>query len=624
MTLLAGVGFSKVYGQEAKDDTTILRSPDQELKASFWLKTDRGIKSIHYQVFYKDRPVILDSETGIEMDNHLGQLALALTLDETKGWMDDLELKHVGHAARDTVWKPLYGERNRVRDRYNQVTLQFEKASNPDYQVHLIARAYNEGLAFRYYFPETPSGIYYHITGEKTEFTFPEHTRAWYEQWAQGPYSLQPLRDWPDESERPLTLELPGGLYTCLTEAEVVDYVRTKFALSEHKPNTVITSLYESVDKITYFHTPWRVIMVGEEPGELIENNDLILNLNHPNRIADPGWIRPGKIVRDVSLTNEGARAWIDFAAEHNLQYLLFDWKWYGPSFTFGSDAGTVDIDLDLPGIIEYGRQKGIGIWLYVNQQALLRQDHEIFPLYKKWGVKGVKYGFVQVGSHRWTNWLHESVQRAAENGLMVNIHDEFRTTGEQRTWPNILTVEGIRGNEEMPDATHNTILPFTRGVAGMGDYTICYYDDRIKTTHAHQLALGVIMFSPLQTLFWYDQASDYRGEQEIEFFEKLPTVWDNTRVLAGEIGEYVSIARRQGDKWFVGTITNNEARELELRLDFLEPGKKYRARLYGDDPGLGTRTNVAIEEQEVDASTVLEIKLVPSGGQAIIIENVE
>jgi alpha-glucosidase len=318
-----------------------------------------------------------------------------------------------------------------------------------------------------------------------------------------------------------------------------------------------------------------------------------------------------------MTLTNEGARACIDFAAAHNLQYILFDWKWYGPAFTFDSDARKVVADLDMKAIIDYGIKKDVGVWLYVNQQALVKQDYELFPLYKNWGVKGVKYGFVQVGSHRWTTWLHESVQRAAENQLMVNIHDEFRATGEQRTWPNLLTTEGIRGNEEMPDANHNTILPFTRGISGAGDYTICYYSNKIKTTHAHQLALGVVNYSPLQTLFWYDKPSDYQSEPEIEFFEKLPTVWDETKILQGEIGQYIITARKSGEEWFVGVITNNEEREISISFDFLQKGKKFIMNAYTDDPAAPTRTKVRIEKRKVSASDVLKIKLRASGGAA-------
>jgi alpha-glucosidase len=320
-------------------------------------------------------------------------------------------------------------------------------------------------------------------------------------------------------------------------------------------------------------------------------------------------------------LTDEGAKAWIDFSSEHNLQYLLFDWKWYGPSFTFDSDARKVAICLDLPAIIKYGKEKGVGVWLYVNQQALVKQDFEIFPLYKQWGVAGVKYGFVSVGSHRWTSWLHASVQRAAENQLMVNIHDEYRPTGEQRTWPNIMTAEGVRGNEEMPDATHNTILPFTRGIAGMSDYTICYYSPRIKTTHAHQLALSVVNFSPLQTLFWYDKASDYNHEPEIKFFEAIPTVWDDTKVVDGKIGEFIAVARRSKDDWFVGAITNNIKRRITIGLDFLNKDKRYEAIIYEDDPRMKSKTQVRSRTVDVRYGQMLSFDLRDSGGVAIQIK---
>jgi len=596
-----------------------LTSPD----GRYVLDVGRAVKkgessSITYRVSYDRLKVIEDSQLSISLDNHLSEWALAIKERPEGGWMDGLVLVDVNREQVDSVWQPPYGERSQVVDKYNALTLTFQQAASANYKMDIQLRAYNEGIAIRYYFHENPTGIYYRVVDEETEFRFPKGTLAWFEPWAQGPYSLLPLSDWPGESERPLTLQLENGLYASITEAAMVDFVRTKFTLSESRPNTVRTALYEPVDKVPYFATPWRVVMAAEKPGQLIEHNDILLNLNEPSRIADTSWIKPGKIVRDMTLTEERAKAWIDFAAAHNIQYLLFDWKWYGPAFTFDTDARTVEIDLDLPEVIRYGKEKGVGIWLYVNQQALLKQDHELFPLYKEWGIAGVKYGFVQVGSHRWTTWLHESVERAARNQLMVNIHDEFRVTGEQRTLPNILTVEGIRGNEEMPDATHNTILPFTRGIAGMGDYTICYYSDRIKTTHAHQLALAVVMYSPLQTLFWYDAAADYGGEPEIEFFEKTPTVWDETRVLKGEIGQYIAVARRSGDQWFVGAITNNDALQLEINLDFLDENKEYTATLYRDNTEVSTKTGVSLDIRTVEQDTVLPLDLMASGGAAI------
>ncbi|MFC0183794.1 glycoside hydrolase family 97 catalytic domain-containing protein [Pseudarcicella hirudinis] len=358
--------------------------------------------------------------------------------------------------------------------------------------------------------------------------------------------------------------------------------------------------------------------MVAETPGELIENNDIILNLNEPAKIKNPDWIKPGKIIREMTLTTEGAKAAIDFAEKRNLQYILFDWKWYGPALTWDSDATQVKAKMDMAEIVEYGRKKNVGIWLYVNQQALLKQADEIFPLYKKWGIKGVKFGFVQVGSHRWTTWLQEAIRKCAENQLMVNIHDDYRPTGEQRTFPNLMTAEGIRGNEEMPDATHNTILPFTRYIAGAADYTICYFDKRIKTTHAHQLALAAVYYSPIQTLYWYDKPALYEGEPEVEFFDKIPTSWDETKVVQGKVGAYITTARRSGQDWFVGTITNNEARNLKVPLAFLEKGKQYKASVYEDDPAVSGKTKVKITRIDVDANTVLDLKLLASGGQAI------
>lgn len=235
----------------------------------------------------------------------------------------------------------------------------------------------------------------------------------------------------------------------------------------------------------------------------------------------------------------------------------------------------------------------------------------------------------MQVGSHRWTTWLHEAVKKCAKYHLMVDIHDEYRPTGFSRTYPNLMTQEGVRGNEEMPDAVNNTILPFTRFLAGAADYTFCYYwrkdldhpDRHIMNTSAHQLALPVVYYSPLQFMFWYDKPEDYHGEPEIAFWDALPTVWNDTKVINGEIGKYITVARRSHENWFVGCITNTDARELQVSLDFLSPEKKYEATLYFDDPKVQTRTHVGISMEKVDSKTVLNIKLPASGGEAILIK---
>jgi alpha-glucosidase len=534
------------------------------------------------------------------------------------------------------------------------VTLVRDRDTNSTLQV--IIRVYNEGAAFCYYFPENLSTSVVHIRDEKTEFAFEAGTMGYVTPFAQELYHLRPLTGWSYEndlplpawaprtleyeSERPLTLVLPNGLYAAIGEAELVNYARMKLTLSPDRKTSVVARLFGPVTESSPFKTPWRVILVARSPGELLEQNDIFLNLNPPCAITNTDWIRPGKVMREVTLSTAGAEECVRFCARHRIDYIEFDAGWYGYEYSIESDASKVDVDprrnpakdLDLPRVIAYARKHSVGVFLYVNHRALERQMDILFPLYQQWGVAGVKFGFVHVGSHRWTAWVHEAVRKAARFKLMVDIHDEYRPTGVSRTYPNLLTQEGIYGNECMPDANHNTTVPFTRFLAGASDYTICYYHQSglknvqgIKTTSAHQLALSVIFYSPLQFVFWYDRPSDYQGEPEVEFFEELPTVWDTTKVLLGEIGNYVAIARRKRDTWFAGVITNKNQRRLDIPLSFLEKGRSYVASLYSDGGGaIKTRTRVRIERRPVNSDSVIETHLLPSGGMAMIIRPAE
>jgi hypothetical protein len=618
MKILAALLLAALFAQTAIGAE--VASPDGKLRLTFEQQSlPSGKRVLVYSVAYKGKPVISPSLLDLQLDNHLSESSMALPIDRQASWFDNLAVTGVSYASGDQTWKPVVGERAAIRDHFNAMNVALVKDDNPVYKMGIEFRAYNEGVALRYVFPENEKGSYYRIKQENTEFALPAGTKAWFHGWAQAPYKLLPLADWPDESERPLTLELPGGLVASLLEARMVDYSRTKFKLSATKANTIVTAMHDPADLISPYATPWRAIMVAESAAALAQNSHFILNLNEPSKIADESWIKPGKIIRVMKQTTADAKANIDFAAKHGLQYILFDWKWYGPAFSFDSDASKVAIpDFDLPEIIRYGQEKNIGVWLYVNQQALLTQSDTLFQTYKKWGVKGVKFGFVQVGSHRWTTWLEKAIRQAADAGIMVNIHDDWRPTGEQRSWPNLVTSEGVRGNEEMPDATHNTVLPFTRYLAGAADYTICYYNARIKTTHAHQLALAAIYYSPLQTLYWYDLPAMSGDEPELAFWDKIPASWDDTRVLQGAPGQFVSTARRKGDEWFVGTITNNDARTIKVKLDFLTPGKRYLATIYADDPQAATKTKVGVRTVQVTAASVIDARLAASGGQAI------
>ncbi|MFI5130203.1 MAG: glycoside hydrolase family 97 N-terminal domain-containing protein [Chitinophagales bacterium] len=601
-----------------------LTSPNGNLQFVFNLSNEGAPV---YSISYQQKPIVFSSALGLN------------------GWEKGFVLSDVSVSKQDTVWKPVYGERSLVRDHYEQMVITLLRKNNDALQIQV--RAYNEGIAFRYLLPENPGGgMDISIQQELTEFTMPEGTKAWFTNKAQGTYSLLPMSNWPGESERPLVLQLPDGRYACLAEAEMVNYSRTKFTLHPNKANTISCSIYDRVDFFTPFATPWRVVMVAERPGELLANNDLLLNLNPPCEIKNTSWIKPGKVMREISLSMKGSKELIDFAVKRHLQYIHFDAGWYGYEYVVASDATKVNVDprrnpnsdLNLQEVIRYAKSKGIGVFLYVNQRALYKQLDELLPLFQKWGVSGVKFGFVEVGSHRWTTWLHDAIKKCAKYNLMVAIHDEYRPTGFSRTYPNLLTQEGVRGNEEMPDATNSTILPFTRFIAGAADHTICYYhrpelkprlaetqNARVmKTTSGHQLAISVVFYSPLQFMYWYDKPEDSKDEPELEFFDHVSTVWDDTKVIDGEIAKHITVARRKGEEWFVGTITNNDARELKVPLNFLTPGKKYEASIYYDDANSKVRTKVSIKRIKVNASTVLDTKLIASGGQAIWIRPAE
>ena len=610
-----------------------LTSPDGAYRFTFYQRAvGEDNVQMYYTLTYKNRPVIEESKLGVLIENQLFESALGVPNDTCHFWCENLKLTGTERRKADETWKPVYGERAEIRDCYNEMTLKFKKGEGDgvqdggydkrkNYFMNIIVRAYDEGVAFRYHFPETTNGLFLHIIGEQTSFTMPQGTMAYYERWAQGPYVLRPLEGWgKEESERPLTLKLPDGLSVALLEAEMVDYVRGKFRLSAEKPSTLETSLYSSVDIISSYSTPWRVIMVGERPVDLINNNDIVLNLNPACKLADTSWIKPGKVFRSGDLKQDRVKAAIDFAAERGIRYVHMDAGWYGPEMKVSSDATTVspDKDLDIPALCQYAESKGIGLMVYVNQRALVQQLDTLLPLYKKWGLKGIKFGFVQIGNQRWSTWLHDAVRKCGEYGLMVDIHDEYRPTGFSRTYPNLMTQEGIRGNEEMPDATHNTVLPYTRFLAGAADYTLCYFNGRVKNTKAHQLAMAAVYYSPLQFMFWYDRPEFYKGEEELEFWKAIPSVWDDSRALDGEIGEYIVQARRSGNDWFVGAMTNTEARTVTLTTDFLEPGKKYMLHLYEDDDKLNTRTKVRSTHKKIKAGDKLTLKLKASGGAAL------
>ena len=610
------VSFSFFSGvAEARIDVRILESPNKE----FSLRINIGpMDQISGYVSFKGKRIVelrnfgFLLESGEIIPSPQGSIVVPPSLEprEVRG-----------------SWNPPYGERDTIPDNYNELIVEYKGL------MKIIFRAYDEGVAFHYEF-ETKENEPIKIKQELTTFTFAGDYLCWAVYTAQGIYEHVPLSKVKKGCERPLVVEVTDGPVVAIGEARLVDFARMKFDPNPDQPTSLVASLYgEVVIQGTGkpYRSPWRFVMAADQPGTLVEHNYLLLNLNDPSEIADTSWIKPGKVFRDVTLTTVGGKASVDFAVDRGIQYIIFDAGWYGPEHRYESDATYVSLDparnpvpdsFDLHAVIEYANSKGVGVILYVNRRALEQQLDDILPLYKEWGVAGIKYGFVQVGSQQWTTWLHDAIAKTAKYELVVDVHDEYRGTGWERTYPNLLTVEGVRGNEERMPAWHACVTALTRMIAGAADHTHCWYTDINQTrptyhgTRTHQLATVVVLYSPLQFLFWYDRPRDFKGEPELDFWKTIPTVWDDTRVLHGEIGKLATFARRTGDEWYVGTISAGERRTLKLPLDFLEKGKEYTATIYSDDES--DRLKVHINQKQVNAGTVLDLNIAPDGGAAL------
>ena len=594
------------------------------------------VDNMSYSVAFANKTIIEKSQLGVDIDNRLFESALAVPRGIHENWSSDLQLKGEERSSVDTTWVPLYGENAQIHDHYNQLILHYEKGSDGQgtvnegydkrkyYAMDIVIRAYNEGIAFRYHFPETANSLFLHITGEQTQFAMPAGTMAWYEEWAQGPYDKRPLSGEWFESERPLLMQLPDGIYVALLEAAMKDYTRGKFKLK--KENVLQVAMYDCADIISPYDTPWRVIMAGERAVDLINHKDLVLNLNAPadsslfTLHSSLSWIKPGKTFRSGKLEKGAIFKSIDFCKEFGFDYVELDAGWYGPEGKVASDARKVieTRNFTMPEVCEYAKSKGIGVWVYVNQRALYQQLDELLPLYRQWGIAGIKYGFVHIGNQQWSTWLHNAIEKCAKYQIMVDIHDEYRPTGLSRTYPNLLTQEGICGNEEMPDATHNVTLPFTRFLCGPGDYTLCYFNSRVKNTKGHQLAMAAVYYSPLQFYFWYDNPYMKGWDSaELKFWKDCPVIFDESIALDGIPGEYIIQARRSGSDWFVGAMTNTQGRTVTIPTDFLPKGK-YEVEIYNDDPTLDTQTKVKSGKIKIKSGKLITLQLQPSGGAAL------
>lgn len=628
INLLTIVLFLVIISGCNKSSEIVISSPDSKIVLKVFLNKGPAKSSVFsFSVDQQNKSIILPSKLQITSSS--------IKPDET------FKVLRIDRDSLRQNWINNFGPRREVPDNFNSAKIFLE---GKNININFICRVYNEGVAFAYEVLQQMGKDSIIIKDENVNFRFPEDHTAWSTATAQGKYSKVTVSKIQKGCERPLVIEYDSTLTIALAEARYIDYARMKFYPDTTGVNSIKSKLDGEVRIKLPFQSPWRVIIIGSSPGDLLEKNYLLLNLNDPSAIADVSWIKPGKVLREVTLTTKGAKIAVDFLAAHKMQYIEFDAGWYGYEYNDSSDARAVNVDpkrskgpLDLQEIIKYAHSKNIGVLLYVNRRALEKQIDGLLPIYSKWGISGLKYGFVQVGTQPVTKWMHEAIKKAASYKMIVDVHDEYRPTGFSRTYPNFVTQEGIRGDEESPTNSHTLITMFTRTLAGAADNTVCYYDNRVDAkmgSHASQLAKAVCIFSPLQFLYWYDKPvpserkkelwgkPNYLGDEpELEFFDNIPTTWDETKVLYGKIGEYGVIARKKGDEWFIGGINGEQVRTLEIIFSFLDPGIKYTASIYSDDAEVKTRTHVRIGRVDVDNSSVYPAVIGSNKGIAIHIK---
>ncbi|MBN2209959.1 MAG: glycoside hydrolase family 97 protein [Sedimentisphaerales bacterium] len=642
----------------ASSSVTIF-SPNGQVKI-FLALADNGIPT--YRVLFQGREVIKSSNLGLVFQK-TGPLAVNLALGE------------IARRNIDETYPVLLGKTGMARNYCNEGSVELMEIDGAQRRMRLVFRAYDDGAAFRYEIlppPGAQDGDAFVLTDELTTFSFPAGAAVVYQPLPgfytsfENLYQQKPAATITKDMllTLPILLEIKTAkpVWAALTEAALVDYAGMEVSGTEGRPGTLISKLApwpgrEPVKvKGRYPHvSPWRVIMLADEPGRLLESN-IIRNLNAPCAIEDTSWIKPGKttwhwwndtVAENVNFTpgmnTATMKYYIDFAAVNGIDFhaLVFDDKnriWYG---TFDDNLTQEDVtsvipELDMPEILRYAQSKGVGIRLWVHWQNLAPRLEEAFSLYEKWGIKGLMIDFMNRDDQEMVNFCRQVLECAARHHLKIQFHGVNKPTGLERTWPNLVNMEGSHNLEFLkwtntPDPEHNLTVPFTRMLAGSMDYHLGGFrsirrEDFKPVNHApvvmgtrcHHLAMYVVYENPVPMICDYPTA--YENQKGFEFILEVPTVWDETRVLAAKPCDYLVIARRKGEAWYIGGMTDWTARSLKIPLSFLAPGQ-YTLKQYTDTAETDKDPNVlAVETKRCKTSDILTLPMASGGGFAAII----
>lgn len=644
------------YPALAQTKEASLTSPDGQIEINFTIQDEpeaevpvkRG--QLVYTVTFQDENLITPSELTLHLEGEepLGSNVHISGINITENHTDKYQL--------------ITGRTSSVDDRYNLLTLDLEEKDGLKRKFTVQVRAYNDGVAFRYEIPEQPNLSNIRLTDERTAFRLSNDATAYamvlphYESMYESEFYKLPLSAFSNQggvsSEMliglPLLMEVPGTGWLAVTDADLEDYAAAYVTNSSgswtgHMVETRLSPQLENPDIAVTgslpFKTSWKVIMVADNPGTFIEST-LVTNLNPPSKIKDTSWIRGGKATwnwwsgsldknEEPAFTTENMKYYVDFAAESGFKYMLIDAGW-----SEGNNITKMNGRVDIPAVVEYAEKKDVKVWIWTAYTQVLEQMDEAFPLFEKWGVAGTKIDFVERDDQEGIKFYYDVAKKAAEHNLMVDIHGSTKPTGIERTWPNVMGYEGVLGMEQSKagrrdNPSHHVMLPFTRMLVSLMDYTPGGFDNvtreefiprmrdpMVMGTRAHHLAMYVIYDVPFQMVS--DHPTAYRGEPAFEFIKNVPTVWDETVFLNGEPGNYVTLARKQGKKWYLGSMTDWTERDIEIPLSFLGDGN-FKAVIYKDHAEANKNPKkVTIEEQTVTAGTVLNINLAKGGGLAV------
>ena len=622
-----------------------VKSPDNNIVVNI-----NNSEKLTYSVKFNGQTIVDQSSMGFEFKDEEPMTGNFTVVDQKNTRVNE-------------TWSPVVKSKHAtVIDNYNELHLYLREKLAPMRQMELIVRTFNDGAAFQYKLLRAARIGERQIVRELTSFNIPGDPKAWIVEY--GRYSTSneaeffehPLSYLNEKSiaGMPLLMEYNSKCWVAITEARIDNYAAFYIG-TNGVTNQLATKLVplpgepEQGVKVRFsdeIYTPWRVLMIGENPGALIES-EIIQNLNDPCAIEDPSWIEPGISAWDhwwsgeVKMEMPVIKQYIDLASEMGWPYMLVDWQWYGKFNSPEADITKWAPQINIPDIIDYARSKNVKIllWLYssdVNRNGAFKQA---FPVYRKWGVAGIKIDFMDRDDQQMVNWYHDIIKSAAENHLLVDFHGAYKPDGIIRTYPNMITREGVMGNEyykfsDKMSPEHNVKLAFTRMLAGQMDYTPGGFINVTKeqfrqqtpalvwNTRAAELSKFVIYESPLTVVC--DHPDNILNKAGSDFLKIVPTVWDDIKFIGGYPADYVAIAKKSNNSWFLGVMNNSVGKSIEISLDFL-PAGNYKAEMWADSKKSDKEPmDLKKSERSVKPGDKIKITLAGNGGFVAVIKTDE